>query len=470
MAKKSNRDIMNLPADKTAESNLLSSMISEPGEIGKVIERITEDNFFYPAHRTIYNAILALYTKPSMDDQKPIDSSAIWDELKHMGKHTDDETGAEDTDVSWSYLQHIAGLAPSITNIAYYADLVLERSNDRKLLLMCADIEKIANEPGESDAKIQRINQRVQQLGTPQADARVVRLGDSLAQHAQTLHANLPGRVKSGFIELDQHTGGFYPGDLVVIGARTSMGKTSLALNIALNAALTGTGVLFISLEMAVPQLLSRALCMLAGLSLSEVRHNPDLDSVKKQTLFEAANRYEKENPPLFITNAGYTPEEQTMLLKQYRRRHNIGLVVIDYFQLMITDHRQHNLRHMATELSRAVKRIAQTKNVPVILTSQLSPEHEYRKNVYPRIADLREFGTVDQDADIIMLLFREDYYRRKDKSYGPVEDLDIDIAKHRNGPTGHVKLIFDKEKMMFRDSVGVSFSTSQHPSRAGKT
>jgi replicative DNA helicase len=195
---------------------------------------------------------------------------------------------------------------------------------------------------------------------------------------------------------------------------------------------------------------------MLAGLSLSEVRHNPDLDGAKKQTLFETADRYEKKSPPLFITNAGYTPKEQTMLLKQYGHRHNIGLVVIDYFQLMITDHRQQNLRHMATELSRAVKRIAQTEDVPVILTSQLGPEHEDRKNVHPRMADLREFGTVDQDADLIMLLFREDYYRRKDKSYGSIVDLEIDIAKHRNGPAGHVKLIFDKAKMMFRDSIGI--------------
>ena len=454
MAKKKKRDITNLPADKSSEGNLLSAMILEPDEIGAVIERVTEDNFFYPAHQSIYNAILALYTRPSMSEN-PIDISAIWDELKHMGKHTDNETGAEDRDVSPSYLQHIAGLAPSIANIDYYADLVLERDRDRKLMLMSVDIEKIANEPGESDEKIQRIHQRVQGLDAAQAEARVVRLGDSLTEHAQALHGHSPGCVDSGFIELDQHTGGFYPGDLVVIGARPSMGKTSLALNIALNAALAGTGVLFISLEMTVPQLRSRALCMLAGLSLSEVRHNPDLDGAKKQTLFEAAGKYEKESPPLFITNAGHTPEEQTMLLKQYGQRHNIGLVVIDYFQLMITDHRQQNLRHMATELSRSVKRLAQTENVPVILASQLSPEQEDRKSVYPRIADLREFGTVDQDADLIMLLFREDYYRRKDESYGSIEDLEIDIAKHRNGPTGHVKLMFDKEKMMFKDSIG---------------
>jgi len=122
----------------------------------------------------------------------------------------------------------------------------------------------------------------------------------------------------------------------------------------------------------------------------------------------------------------------------------------------MITDHRQQNLRHMGTELSRAVKRIAQTEDLPVILTSQLGPEHEERKNIYPRISDLCEFGSVDQDADLIMLLFREDYYRRKDESYGTVEAFEIDIAKHRNGPTGHVKLMFDKEKMMFKDAIGV--------------
>ena len=167
MAKEGNRDIINLPADKSAESNLLSLMISEPSEIGKVAQRVAKDDFIYPAHRTIFNTILALYTRPSMGDQIQIDSSTIWDELKHMGKHTDNETDAEDTDVSWSYLQHIAGLAPSITNIT--------------------------NEQGEADEKIQRINQRIRQLDTPQADARVVRLGDSLVQDAHTLHAVSPG-------------------------------------------------------------------------------------------------------------------------------------------------------------------------------------------------------------------------------------------------------------------------------------
>jgi len=194
---------------------------------------------------------------------------------------------------------------------------------------------------------------------------------------------------------------------------------------------------------------------MLAGLSLSEVRYNPNLDGEKKQALFKAAERYEKEAPPLFITNAGHTPAEQTALLRQYGRRRKIGLVVIDYFQLMITDHRQQNLRHMATELSRGVKRMAQAEDVPVLLASQLSREEEGRENVSPRLSDLREFGSLDQDADIIMLLFREDYYRRRDLTYGHTGTFEIDIAKHRNGPTGHVSLIFDKQKMMFRDCLG---------------
>jgi replicative DNA helicase len=233
------------------------------------------------------------------------------------------------------------------------------------------------------------------------------------------------------------------------------MGKTSLALNMALNAALAGTGVLFISLEMSVAQLRNRALCMLAGLSLSEVRHNPELDREKKEALFEAAERYEKVNPPLFITNAGQTPAEQTALLKQYRRRRKIGLLVIDYFQLMLTEHKEQNIRHMATELSRSVKRMAQAEDVPILLASQLSPEPEGTENLYPRLTDLREFGTVDQDADLIMLLFREDYYRRRDMSYGPIETFEVDIAKHRNGPTVHVQLMFDKQKMMFHDCIG---------------
>jgi replicative DNA helicase len=455
MANEENYGSVDLPADKSAEGNLLSSMISDPSQIGKVVERVSEDDLYYPAHKAIYSAILALYTQPSIDDQIPIDGAAIRDELERMGRHADHDTAAEDAKVGWSYVRHIVELSPSIADITYYADLVIERSRDRELMLMSADVERIAGEPGRSDEKIKRIQERVLQLDTSETDKRVIGLGDGLMQQAQALHGDTAGRVDCGFVAIDHHTRGFFPGEMIVIGARPSMGKTSLALNMALNAALAGTGVLFISLEMSVSQLRNRALCMLAGLSLSEVRHNPELDREKREALFEAAERYEKVNPPLFITNAGHTPAEQTALLKQYRRRRKIGLLVIDYFQLMLTEHKEQNIRHMATELSRSVKRMAQGEDVPVILASQLSPEPEGTENLYPRLSDLREFGTVDQDADLIMLLFREDYYRRRDMSYGPIETFEIDIAKHRNGPTVHVQLMFDKQKMMFSDCIG---------------
>jgi len=454
MARKVKRGVKELRADKEAEGNLLSAMMSEPRQIGSIIERVTEEAFYYPAHRTLYSALVALCTRPSMADQSQIDAAAIREQLGRMGTYSDKDTDADDAEVSWTYLQHIAGLAPSIPDITYYADLVLERSKDRALLQLSADIEKIAREPGPSSEKIKQITERVLQLDTPRADRSLVGLGDGLVQHAQALHVESARRVDSGFMAIDGQIGGFYPGDLVVIGARPSMGKTSLALHMALNAALAGTGVLFISLEMTVPQLRNRALCMLAGLSLSEVRHNPYLETEKKEALFTAAAQYEKQSPPLFMTNGGHTPAEQAALLKQYGRRHNIGLVVIDYFQLMITDQRQENLRHMATELSRAVKRMAQAADVPVLLASQLSPEPEGRENVCPRLRDLREFGSLDQDADVIMLLFREDYYRRKDSTYGHTETCEIDVAKHRNGPAGHVTLMFDKQRMMFKDRI----------------
>jgi replicative DNA helicase len=456
MAEDEHHGGMDHPADQSAEANLISAMISAPSEIGNVMERITADAFYYPAHQTLYKAIAGLYTLPTLDDQGSIDASLVREELERMGQYSDTETGAQDAMVGWPYLQEISGMSPSIADIAYYIDVVLECARRRDLLRMSEEIRKIAVGPGRSGEKIQRIQDRILKLESGQADASLVGLGDGLVEQAQVLHGHSPRRVESGFMAIDQQTGGFYPGDLVVIGARPSMGKTSLALNFALNAALAGTGVLFISLEMSVEQLRHRALCMLADLSLAEVRHNPHLDDAKKETLLRAAERFEKEKPPLFITNGGHTPAEQAALLKQYGRRRKIGLVVIDYFQLMITDHRTQNLRHMATELSRAVKRTAQSEDVPVVLASQLSPEAEGRKNVYPRLSDLQEFGSVDQDADVIMLLFREAYYRRKDMSYGRTETIEIDIAKHRNGPTGHVKLLFDKEKMMFRDSIGV--------------
>jgi replicative DNA helicase len=455
MAKEGRHDIPALPADKDAEGSLLSVMMAEPRQIGNIMGRVTEEAFYYPAHRAIYSALLALGTRPSMADQSQIDASAIREQLERMGRYSDQDTAADDGKVSWPYLQHIATLAPSIPDITYYADLLLERGRDRALLLLSADIEKMAHEPGQSSEKIKRITERVLQLDTSRTDQSLVTLGDGLVQHAEALHGKSTRRVDSGFIEVDHLIGGFYPGDLAVIGARPSMGKTSLALHIALNVALAGTGVLYVSLEMTVPQLRDRALCMLAGLPLAEVRHNPNLDAAKKEALFTAAAGYEKQSPPLFITNGGHTPAEQAALLRQYGQHHNIGLVVIDYFQLMFTDQRRQNLRHMATELSHAIKRMAQAADVPVLVASQLSPEREGRENVTPRLTDLREFGSLDQDADVIMLLFREGYYHRKDLSYGHTETCEIDVAKHRNGPTGHVTLMFDKQRMMFKDCIG---------------
>jgi replicative DNA helicase len=454
MARKIRRGVKELRADQEAEGNLLSAMMADPRQIGGIMGRVTEEAFYYPAHRTIYSALVALCTRPSMADESQIDAAALREQLARMGMYSDKDTEADDAEVSGAYLQYIAELGPSIPDITYYADLVLERSRDRALLQLSVDIEQIAREPGPSGEKIQQITERVLQLDTPRADRSLVGLGDGLVQHAQALHTESAQRVDSGFMAIDGQIRGFYPGDLVVIGARPSMGKTSLALHMALNAALAGTGVLFISLEMTVPQLRNRALCMLAGLSLSEVRHNPYLETEKKEALFAAAAKYEEQSPPLFMTNGGHTPTEQAALLKQYGQRHDIGLVVIDYFQLMVTDDKQQNLRQMATELSRAVKRMAQAADVPVLLASQLSPEPEGRENVCPRLSDLREFGSLDQDADVIMLLFREDYYRRKDITYGHTETCEIDIAKHRNGPAGHVTLMFDKQRMMFQDRI----------------
>ncbi len=442
----------NPSADKAAESCLLGLMIAEPGKIGKVMERISESVLFYPAHRMIYRAIVALYTSPWRDGQNPVDRFTILDELRRMGGHTDQVTDAEDAKVSEFYFQRVVDSAPSIANVDYYVDLALEYSRDRELRRLGTDIEEIIGQPSRANEKIQRIQERVLQLETLSADRKIISFSDHLLRRAEALQGDSPGRLDSGYLAIDHKTRGFYPGDLIVIGARPSMGKTSLALNIALNVARAGTGVLFISLEMAAQQIQDRALCMLAGLCFSDVRHNPGLSDEHRQALLEAAQKYERDKLPLFIATAGHTPAQQMVLLKQYRQGHQIGLVIIDYLQLMTPDQRQKDRWHAGAELSRALKRMTQTEQVPVVAVSQLSPEPEGRENTRPHISDLRESGSIDQDADVIMLLFREDYYRRHDLSYGPTETCEIDIAKQRNGPTGLVKLTFDKQTMTFRD------------------
>lgn len=442
----------NPSADQAAESCLLGLMMAEPDKIGRVMERIGESTFFYPAHKTIYRTIMALYTGAWRDGRNPVDRFTVLDELKRAGGHTHEAADADDARVGELYFQRVVDSVPSVPNVDYCVDRVLECDRDRVLRRLGADIEEILGRPSRANEKIQRIQERVLQLETLTVDRKVIGFSEHLRQRAEALQGDSPGRLDSGYLAIDHKTRGFYPGDLIVIGARPSMGKTSLGLNIAINVARAGTGVLFISLEMAAHQIQDRALCMLAGLCFSDVRHNPDLSNMDRHALLDAAEKYERDKLPLFITTAGHTPAQQMVLLKQYRQAHQIGLVIIDYLQLMTSDRRQQDLWHAQAELSRDLKRMAQAEQIPVIAVSQLSPEPQGRENTRPHIADLREFGSIDQDADVIMLLFREDYYRRHDASYGSVETCEIDIAKQRNGPTGLVKLTFDKQTMTFRD------------------
>jgi replicative DNA helicase len=328
----------------------------------------------------------------------------------------------------------------------------MEYNRDRALQALGADIQEIIGQPGRANEKIQHIQERVLQLETFRADRKVICFSDQLRQRAEALQGDSPGRLDCGYLAIDHKTRGFYPGDLIVIGARPSMGKTSLGLNIAINVARAGTGVLFISLEMAAQQIQDRALCTLAGLCFSDIRHNPTLSGGDRRMLLDTAEKYERDRLPLFITTAGQTPAQQMVLLKQYRQIHQIGLVVIDYLQLMTADQPQQDQWHIGAQVSRDLKRMAQAEQIPVIVASQLSPESEGRKSTRPHLSDLRDAGSIDQDADVIMLLFREDYYRRQDLSYGTTETCEIDIAKQRNGPTGVVKLTFDKQTMTFQD------------------
>jgi len=422
------------PQSIEAEMSMLGAMLMDKDAIGSAIELIEDDYFYRGVHQRIYQAIISLYEK-----NEPVDIVTLSEQLQH-----NNELASVGGSV---YLTALLNSVPTAANIKYYAKIVQDKALLRKLITVATNIVTMGYEGGEDVANVLDQAERmifdvVQKKITREFMPLEAILHDSfeLIEKLYKQKEHVTG-VPSGFVDLDKYTSGFQPSDLIIIAGRTSMGKTSFALNIAMNAAIKSkvpAGIF--SLEMSKEQLVQRVLCAEARVDANKLRtgYLSESDWPKLTTaagVLAEAPIYIDDTPSLSVL-------EIRAKARRLKARHNIGLIIVDYLQLArgTSSRGRDNRQQEVSEISRSLKSLAREINAPVIALSQLSRAPEARTDKKPMLSDLRESGAIEQDADLVMFVYREEYYKPTEENQGIAE---IIIGKQRNGPTGTVKLTF---------------------------
>ena len=455
-----------VPQNIEAEQNVLSAILIENKSITTVAGILKPEDFYRISHQLIYRAMLDLYAKHT-----PIDMVTVTDALKTENKLND--VGGV------SYITLLANVAPTAANIKYHARIVAQKAALRKMVESGTAIAAMGYE-GNGDNIRQLIDEAEKSLlrltyrrSTPDC----VPIHDILSTNVDRICSLVENRkavtgLSTGFADLDYITAGLHPSDFIILAARPSMGKTALALNIAENIALRGAkdgekpkSVAFFSLEMDHDQLVQRMIYNEADIDTNELRPQKELtgqgagnstdeptEEEKEELLDRVWTTAEKlDNANIFIDDTpGLTIMEMRSKARRMQAEHGLDLIVIDYLQLMQASDGSHseNRQREVSEISRGLKSLARELNVPVLALSQLSRSVEYRQVKKPMLSDLRESGSLEQDADIVMFLYREDYYKNNDET--PSHLTELIIAKHRNGPTGKIKLFFKDDCTKF--------------------
>lgn len=421
------------PNDVEAEQAIIGSMLTDKDAVISAVEVLKAEDFYREDNKIIYEAILNLYSR-----SEPIDIITVKSELESMGK-IDQVGGLE-------YLAELPEKVPTTANAMKYVKIVEEKSTLRQLIKTANEIIELGYSPTEdvedimegAEKKIFDVMQQKNQKGyEPIKDVLVESFTKLEELYNRKQHIT---GVPSGFMELDYKTAGFHGSDLILIAARPAMGKTAFALNIATNAAVrANVPVAVFSLEMSKEQLVNRVLCSEAMVDSNKVRTGKlEEDDWTKlaETIgpLSEAEIYIDDTPGISIT-------EIRAKCRKLKLEKNIGMIVIDYLQLIQGTNKRNGSREQEiSEISRSLKMLAKELNVPVIALSQLSRAVEQRPDHRPMLSDLRESGAIEQDADIVMFLYRDDYYNEDSEKKGIAEVI---IAKHRGGSTGTVELLW---------------------------
>jgi replicative DNA helicase len=427
------------PQNIEAEQSLLGGILLENNAINKVLEVIGENDFYRESHRKIFAGILELYEK-----NRPADLITVTDLLKNKGLL--EEIGGA------YYLASLVDNVPSAANIVYYARIVKEKSILRTLINAATDIiTEGYNNPSNIDNFLDEAERRIFEISENRVKPSFFHIKELIKESFKFIEKRYERKelitgIPTGFIDIDNLTSGLQPSDLVIIAGRPSMGKTAFSLNIAQNAAIRNNiPVAIFSLEMSKEQLVLRMLSSEAKIEGSRLRKG-FLSERDWTRLTNAAGLLSEA--PIFIDD---TPAISILELRAKSRRlkgeHNIKLIILDYLQLMKGPKNVDSREKEISEISRSLKALAKELNIPVIALSQLSRKVEERRGNRPQLADLRESGAIEQDADLILFLYRDEVYNRDTEDSGIAEVI---IGKQRNGPIGIVKLTFLSEYTKF--------------------
>lgn len=432
------------PHNIEAEKSVLGSLMLDKDAIIKVANLIRMGDFYKDTHNIIYEAIVELYEK-----REPIDVLSLSNRLE--------EKNQLDTIGGSSYLASLANTTPSSSNIVHYAKVVQKKSTLRKLISAASQIVELGYKESEDVEKI--LDEAEQKLfGVSQKYIKqdfipIKSILESAFERIDELHKGdhkLRG-VPSGFPDLDNILAGFQKSDLVILAARPSIGKTTLALDLARQIATSQKVPIGIfSLEMSSDQLVDRMLAAQSGVDLWRLRTGR-LKSGDQDDDFERIGEAMGilSEAPIFIDDAGSANVmEMRTMARRLQSEHQVGIIIIDYLQLMEGRHGGDNRVSEISEISRALKQLARELNIPVIALSQLSRAVESRSPQIPKLSDLRESGSIEQDADIVLFLYRED----REKPDTPNKNIvEVHIAKHRNGPIGKISLYFNENSTTFK-------------------
>ncbi|MEH7085469.1 replicative DNA helicase [Neobacillus drentensis] len=428
------------PQNIEAEQAVLGAIFLEPSSLVLASEILIPEDFYRAAHQKIFNVMLTLN-----DQGKAVDLVTVTEELA-AAKLIEDTGGV-------SYLGELAASVPTAANIEYYARIVEEKSLLRRLIRTATNIasdgysreDEVEALLSEAEKNIMAVAQRKNAGAFHNIKDVLVRTYDNIEEMHNRV-GDITG-ISTGFAELDRMTAGFQRNDLIIVGARPSVGKTAFALNIAANVATkTGENVAIFSLEMGAEQLVMRMLCSEGNIDAQRLRTGSLTDEDWGKLTMAMGSL---SNSGIFIDDTpGVRISDIRSKCRRLQQEHGLGMILIDYLQLILGSGRSgENRQQEVSEISRSLKQLARELKVPVIALSQLSRGVEQRQDKRPMMSDIRESGSIEQDADIVAFLYRDDYYDKESENKNIIE---IIIAKQRNGPTGTVSLAFVKEYNKF--------------------
>lgn len=433
------------PCDIPAEIAVLGSVILMPDVCDDLVLVLKPDDFYDDAHRKLYQHMINM-----VELGQKIDITLLVNRLK----------SAEDFEAvgGSAYLAQLANSVPNAAHAVYYAEIVRNKATLRRLIEASTSILRDAYEEScEAKELLSQAEQRVFSIQDERSSQRADSIADLLTQAMERIDARMKGThsvggVATHFEAYDAQCGGLHDGELVILAARPSMGKTAFALNVAENVSILGhEPVLFVSLEMSGVELADRLLCSLARVNGHKLRNGSISQEERKRLVTKAV---EVSNAPLYVDDSpSRSVSEIAAVARRIKQREKrLGLIVIDYLQLIEPDNSRDPRQEQVAKIARRLKGLAREQKVPVLCLSQLNRQAEEGKDHRPRMSHLRESGAIEQDADVVMFVHREEYYHRGNDAAQYAGQAEIIIAKQRNGPVGEIQLTWEKEYTRFYD------------------